>query len=135
MYTLRAAPPHETSFLRPARPPSAVHDSLRTAGPAPPQPRPPSSQPKRSPTRLGAKEIAFLQRAETDLDARRRERLLNELKHRGLLRPHAPPVGSAAHGYKEVSLAAGPIVRTHGKQRTGLETRRPYAWGPLGGPF
>ena len=37
--------------------------------------------------------------------------------------------------FKTVTLDAGPIIKTHKNNRTGLETKRPYKWGPLGGYY
>lgn len=37
--------------------------------------------------------------------------------------------------FKEVTLTGGPIIKSHKAAKTGLETRRPYQWGPLGGWF
>ena len=37
--------------------------------------------------------------------------------------------------FKEVTLTGGPIIKTHKNAKTGLETRRPYQWGPLGGYY
>ena len=37
--------------------------------------------------------------------------------------------------FKEVTLTGGPIIKSHKAAKTGLETRRPYQWGPLGGYY
>jgi len=37
--------------------------------------------------------------------------------------------------FKAVSLEGGPIVKEHSRRKTGLETKRPYQWGPLGGYY
>ena len=37
------------------------------------------------------------------------------------------------NAFKEVSLTDGPILKSHSSKKTGLETKRPYQWGPLGG--
>ncbi len=41
----------------------------------------------------------------------------------------------AKQKFKTVQLDGGPIVKTVKSSRTGLETKRPYKWGPLGGWF
>ena len=35
--------------------------------------------------------------------------------------------------FKTVTLTGGPIVKEIKATKTGLETKRPYQWGPLGG--
>ena len=35
--------------------------------------------------------------------------------------------------FKPVSLEGGPIIREVSRRNTGLETKRPHQWGPLGG--
>lgn len=35
--------------------------------------------------------------------------------------------------FQTVTLTGGPIVKTVTSNKTGLETKRPYQWGPLGG--
>jgi len=36
--------------------------------------------------------------------------------------------------FKTVSIdGGGPIIKTVSARRTGLETKKPYKWGPLGG--
>ena len=37
--------------------------------------------------------------------------------------------------FKEVSVGAGPVIKSHSNRKTGLEPRRPYQWGPLGGYY
>tara|TARA_B100000787_G_C16026904_1_gene220940 strand:+ start:300 stop:437 length:138 start_codon:yes stop_codon:yes gene_type:complete len=37
--------------------------------------------------------------------------------------------------FKAVSLDGGPIVKEHSRRNNGLETKRPYQWGPLGGYY
>lgn len=37
--------------------------------------------------------------------------------------------------FKSVSLEAGPVIKVHNPNKTGLETRKPYKWGPLGGYY
>ena len=37
--------------------------------------------------------------------------------------------------FQTVTLSGGPIVKTHKAGKTGLETKRPYQWGPLGGYY
>ena len=37
--------------------------------------------------------------------------------------------------FKAVSLEGGPIVKEHSRRNTGLETKRPHQWGPLGGYY
>ena len=37
--------------------------------------------------------------------------------------------------FKAVSLEGGPIIKEHSRRNTGLETKRPYQWGPLGGYY
>lgn len=43
-----------------------------------------------------------------------------------MLAPPKPP-------FKEVSLKGGPVIKAHKSNTTGLETKKPYQWGPLGG--
>lgn len=37
--------------------------------------------------------------------------------------------------FQTVTLTGGPIVKQHKPNKTGMETRRPYQWGPLGGYY
>ena len=37
--------------------------------------------------------------------------------------------------FKEVTLTGGPIVKTVKSNKTGMEPKRPYQWGPLGGYY
>ena len=37
--------------------------------------------------------------------------------------------------FKTVTLEGGPIIKTIKNNKTGLEPRVPYKWGPLGGWF
>mmetsp|Transcript_31993 Transcript_31993/g.68790 ORF Transcript_31993/g.68790 Transcript_31993/m.68790 type:complete len:110 (-) Transcript_31993:295-624(-) len=80
---------------------------------------------------LSQKDVDFLQRMDGDVDSRRQSKFINELKKHPAFKPSmlAPPKPP----FKEVSLTDGPIVKSHNKKQTGLETKRPYQWGPLGG--
>jgi len=64
---------------------------------------------------------------------RRKTKFINDLKQHPyfdpkMLEPKKSP-------FQEVSLTAGPIIKTHKNNKTGLETKRPYKWGPLGGYY
>jgi len=37
--------------------------------------------------------------------------------------------------FKTVSLEGGPIIKVHEQSKTGLEKKKPYKWGPLGGYY
>jgi hypothetical protein len=73
----------------------------------------------------------FMDRMSNDLEDRRRTQFINELKKDPRFKPSMlePPKPK----FKEVSLTNGPIVKSHDRKRTGLETKKPYQWGPLGG--
>jgi len=74
-----------------------------------------------------------MNRMAVDTDDRRRTRFINDLKQHPYFKPSmlAPPKAP----FKEVSLTDGPIVKTHNRKQTGLETKRPHQWGPLGGYY
>lgn len=75
-------------------------------------------------------DMIFMSRMDHDTDARRRNSFINELKKH----PHfKPSMLEPKSKFKEVSLTAGPVVKTIKQNRTGLEPRRPHQWGPLGG--
>jgi len=80
---------------------------------------------------LTSTDIEFMNRMTNDVDKRRRDTFINDLKQHPYFKPSMlePP----KQGFKEVSLTDGPILKTHAKNQTGLETKRPYQWGPLGG--
>ena len=54
---------------------------------------------------------------------------------------HCPPVAlrrvpaAAQPKFKPVSLEGGPVIKETSRRNTGLETKKPYAWGPLGGYY
>ena len=75
----------------------------------------------------------FMSRMEGDVQTRRREKFINELKKHPNFKPSmlAPPKPK----FKAVSLEGGPIIKEHSRKNTGLETKRPYQWGPLGGYY
>jgi len=77
------------------------------------------------------REHLFMDRMTNDVEDRRRNQFINELKKDPRFKPSMlePPKPK----FKEVSLTAGPIIKSHDRKRTGLETKRPYQWGPLGG--
>lgn len=37
--------------------------------------------------------------------------------------------------FQTVTLEGGPIIKSHNAKKTGLETRVPFKWGPLGGYY
>ena len=47
----------------------------------------------------------------------------------------APRLLDAQPKFKAVSLEGGPIIKTVSRRNTGLETKKPYQWGPLGGYY
>ena len=75
----------------------------------------------------------FMSRMEGDTQTRRREKFINELKKHPNFKPSmlAPPKPK----FKPVTLEGGPIVKEHSRRNTGLETKRPHQWGPLGGYY
>ena len=111
--------------------------------------------------RMMSTTAAFMSRMEGDVQARRREKFINELSahthtptrtqppcrhveptapsHRPRTEKHPnfkpsmlePPKPK----FKAVSLEGGPIIKEHSRRNTGLETKRPYQWGPLGGYY
>ena len=93
----------------------------------------PSSLEPEKPKPLTSSDFAFMQRMEGDIDGRRRTAFIVELKKDPRFKPSMlePPKAK----FKTVSLEGGPIVKTVKPSRTGLETKRPYKWGPLGGFF
>lgn len=66
-----------------------------------------------------------------DLEERRRSQFINELKKDPRFHPRMlePPKSK----FQTVSLEGGPIIKSHKAAKTGLETKRPHQWGPLGG--
>ena len=118
-------------------------DALKAA-PAVPLDEQPSllqSQPMLSPfatraarpmTTPGETASAFLARMTGDIEERRRSAFIAELTKDPRFKPSMlePPKPR----FKEVTLEGGPIIKIHAARNTGLETRRPYKWGPLGGP-
>mmetsp|Transcript_60446 Transcript_60446/g.165570 ORF Transcript_60446/g.165570 Transcript_60446/m.165570 type:complete len:130 (+) Transcript_60446:102-491(+) len=85
------------------------------------------------PKELTETDVQFLSRMEGDTQSRRRDQYVNELKKHPLFRPGMlePPKPK----FKTVSLDAGPIIKSHERNKTGLETKKPYKWGPLGGYY
>jgi hypothetical protein len=83
--------------------------------------------------RLTALDLQFLARMEGDIDSRRKTSFINELKKDPRFKPSMlePPKPK----FQEVSLVGGPVIKSHLARRTGLETKRPYKWGPLGGYY
>lgn len=77
------------------------------------------------PTRV--RRDGFLNRMERDIA--RREVSATHTVHTA----HAAFKPSRSDAFLEVSLADGPVVKQHLRTATGLEPRRPYQWGPLGG--
>lgn len=73
----------------------------------------------------------FLGRMENDIEDRRRTSFLTELQKDPRFKPSMlePPKPR----FQTVSVGGGPIVKSHAHWKTGLERRRPYQWGPLGG--
>ena len=41
----------------------------------------------------------------------------------------------AKNKFQTVTLTGGPIIKTHKSYKTGLEPKRPFQWGPLGGYY
>ena len=80
---------------------------------------------------MTVKDFEFLSRMTSDIDTRRRDNFINELKKDPRFKPSMlePPKPK----FKEVTLTGGPIVKMHKAGKTGLETKKPYQWGPLGG--
>ena len=103
----------------------------------------------------------FMSRMEGDTQTRRREKFINELSanatrfptvssHSGTSLESVPHIIHCAEKhpnfkpsmleppkpkFKAVSLEGGPIVKEHSRRNTGLETKRPHQWGPLGGYY
>jgi len=73
----------------------------------------------------------FMARMAGDTDSRRKTKFINELKQHPYFDPKMLEPKKAP--FKEVSLTAGPIIKQHAAKKTGLETRKPHDWGPLGG--
>lgn len=83
--------------------------------------------------RLSNTDRLFISRMEGDIESRRRASFLNELKKDPRFKPSMlePPKPK----FQTVELHAGPIIKTHNNKKTGLETKKPYKWGPLGGYY
>jgi len=75
----------------------------------------------------------FVSRMESDIDARRRTAFICELQKDPRFKPSMlePPKPK----FREVTLTGGPVIKSHDHNKTGLETRKPYKWGPLGGYY
>ena len=82
---------------------------------------------------MSATDFLFLSRMEADVEERRRTAFLVELRKDPRFRPSMlePPKPK----FQTVSLAGGPIIKSHKHWKTGLEPKRPYQWGPLGGYY
>ena len=89
--------------------------------------------PSGAPADLTYMDRLFLSRMEQDLDSRRRTSFINEIKKDPRFKPSMlePPKSKL----QPVSLDGGPVIKTHKAWKTGLETKRPYQWGPLGGYY
>ena len=82
---------------------------------------------------LDATAIHFVNRMTNDIDERRKTNFINELKKDPRFKPSM--LEPAKPKFKTVTLDGGPIIKTHNSNKTGLETKRPYKWGPLGGYY
>ena len=82
---------------------------------------------------LSTTDRLFISRMEGDIESRRRASFLNELKKDPRFKPSMlePPKPR----FQTVELHGGPIIKTHKNKMTGLETKKPYKWGPLGGYY
>ena len=80
---------------------------------------------------LSQTDSGFLARMEGDTDARRKTKYINELKKHPSFKPSMlePPKPR----FKVASLTDGPVIKTTPAGKTGLEPKKPYQWGPLGG--
>jgi len=112
----------------------AAHANLGTGRPAEQDYgflRPAKKQPIAGPKPLTQTDVNFLSRMDGDVDERRRTSFIIELKKDPRFKPSMlePPRAK----FKTVTLDGGPIIKSHKNQKTGLETARPYKWGPLGG--
>ena len=82
---------------------------------------------------LTMKDAEFIARMESDTEDRRRIAFITELKKDPRFRPSM--LEPAKPKFQTVTLTGGPIIKQHKNNKTGLETRRPYQWGPLGGYY
>lgn len=76
----------------------------------------------------------FIARMEGDIETRRRSSFINELKKDPRFKPSMlePPKPK----FQQVDISqSGPIIRSHNSKKTGLETKKPFKWGPLGGYY
>ena len=107
------------------------HSSAASFPRAPPPPRSHSGYVGERP--FTATDLMFLARMEEDIEGRRRSAFITELRKDPRFRPSMlePPKPK----FKEVTLTGGPIIKSHKHWKTGLEPKRPYQWGPLGGYY
>ncbi len=96
---------------------------------APPRPRAVT----RPATTSADTSFLFLARMDGDIESRRRTAFINELRKDPRFEPRMlePPKPK----FQVVELGNGPIIKTVNAKRTGLETRVPFKWGPLGGYY
>ena len=83
--------------------------------------------------KLTKTDILFLTRMDADVESRRRTAFITELRKdprfkESMLEPPKPK-------FQVVSLEGGPIIKTVKSNRTGLEPKKPFKWGPLGGYY
>merc|ERR1711990_1268367 len=67
---------------------------------------------------LTQQDVDFLSRMDGDTDARRKTKFINDLKQHPYFDPKMLEPKKAP--FKEVSLTAGPVVKTHKASKTGL---------------
>eukprot|EP00322_Chrysochromulina_rotalis_P015724 CAMPEP_0115836510 /NCGR_PEP_ID=MMETSP0287-20121206/4743_1 /TAXON_ID=412157 /ORGANISM="Chrysochromulina rotalis, Strain UIO044" /LENGTH=214 /DNA_ID=CAMNT_0003289993 /DNA_START=79 /DNA_END=723 /DNA_ORIENTATION=+ len=96
-------------------------------------PQSPRTMTPRGSAMYGSTEAKFMMRMENDTESRRRTAFINELRkdsrfHESMLEPPKSKL-------QEVTLKAGPIIKTHNSKKTGLEGPRPFQWGTLGGYY
>jgi len=84
--------------------------------------------------RMSRTSLMFLARVEGDLETRRRNSFINELRKDPRFKPSMLEPPKPRH--KPITLEAGPnIIARHDGKKTGLETAKPFKWGQLGGYY
>ena len=96
-------------------------------------PRPVPRMPPPQKGGLTMTDTLFLSRMEVDIEERRRTAFIDQLRKDPRFKPSMlePPKPK----FQTVTLTGGPIIKTHKSYKTGLEPKRPYQWGPLGGYY
>lgn len=84
-------------------------------------------------TRISEVDHLFLARMQGDIDSRRRSAFINEIKKDPRFRPSM--LEDPKPRFQTVTLDGGPIIKSHNSKKTGLETAKPFKWGPLGGYY